>query len=89
MSDSPSSSSSSYILSGQWDGVGRGKVLIPDPEYQEKGRTELSSSNPTPRVQRRCPPPKIRGPPEMMEFTDNDMEEGKEELSNELMASLQ
>jgi hypothetical protein len=24
----------------------------------------------------------------MMEFTDDDMEEGKEELSNELMASL-
>jgi hypothetical protein len=37
-------------------------------------------------VQRRRPPPKIRGPPEMMEFTDDDMEE-KEELSNELMTS--
>jgi hypothetical protein len=63
-------------------------VLIPNPEYKGKGRTESASSNPTPRVQRRRPPPKIRGSPRMMEFTDDDMEEGKEELSNELMASL-
>jgi hypothetical protein len=33
-------------------------------------------------------PPKICGPPETMEFTDDDMEEEKEELSNELVASL-
>jgi hypothetical protein len=63
--------------------VGRGKVLIPNPEYKGKGRTELASSNPTPRLQRR-PPPKIRGPPRMMEFSDDD----EEELSNELVASL-
>jgi hypothetical protein len=63
-------------------------VLIPNPEYKGKGRTESASSNPTPRVQRRRPPPKIRGSPRMMEFTDDDMEEGKEELSNELMTSL-
>jgi hypothetical protein len=63
-------------------------VLIPNPEYNGKGRTESASSNPTPRVQRRRPPPKIHGSPRTMEFTDDDMEEGKEELSNELMASL-
>jgi hypothetical protein len=63
-------------------------VLIPNLEYKGKGRTESASSNPTPRVQK-CPPPtKIRGPPRMMELTDDDMEEEKEELSNELMASL-
>jgi hypothetical protein len=83
-----------YIVSGQRVGVGRGKVLIPNPEYKGKGRTESTSSNPTPRVQQRHPPPKIRGPPGMMEFTDDDMEEEKEkekekeELSNELVASL-
>jgi hypothetical protein len=63
-------------------------VLIPNPDYKGKGRTESASSNPTPRVQRHRPPPKIRGPPGMMEFTDDDMEEEKEELSNELKASL-
>jgi hypothetical protein len=30
----------------------------------------------------------IRGPPGMMEFTDDDMEEEKEEPSNELVVSL-
>jgi hypothetical protein len=44
--------------------------------------------NSTLRVQRRHPPPWIWGPPRMMEFTDDDMEEEKEELSDELMASL-
>jgi hypothetical protein len=39
-------------------------------------------------VQQRCPLPKIHGPPEMMEFIDDDMAEEKEELSIELMASL-
>jgi hypothetical protein len=63
-------------------------VLIPNPEYKGKGRTESASSNPTPRVQRRHLPPKISGPPEMMELSDDDMEEDKEELSNELVASL-
>jgi hypothetical protein len=88
MPDSPLSSPLPYIVLGQWVGVGCGKVLIPNPEYKGKGHTESASSNLTPRVQRCCPPPKIRGPPGMMEFTDNDMEEEKEELSNELMASL-
>jgi hypothetical protein len=63
-------------------------MLIPNPEYKGKCHTESASLNPTPRVQRRHPPPKIHDPPRMMEFTDDDMEEEKEELSNELMASL-
>jgi hypothetical protein len=62
-------------------------VLIPNTEYKGKGRTESASSKPTPRVQRHRPPPKIRGPPGTMEFTEDDMEE-KEELSDKLMASL-
>jgi hypothetical protein len=62
-------------------------VLIPNPDYKGKGHTESASLNPTPRVQRRPPPPKIHGPPGMMEFTNNDMEE-KDELSNELVVSL-
>jgi hypothetical protein len=68
--------------------VGRGKVLIPNPKYKGKGRTELASSNPTPRVQRRPPPPKIHGPPRTMEFINDNMEEEKEELSDKLVASL-
>jgi hypothetical protein len=62
-------------------------VLIPNPEYKGKGCTESASSNPTPRVKRRHPPPKIHGPPRTMEFTDDDKEE-KDELSNELGTSL-
>jgi hypothetical protein len=63
-------------------------VLIPNPKYKGKGCTELASSNPTPRVMRRRPPPKICSLPGTMEFTNDDMEEEKEELSNELVASL-
>jgi hypothetical protein len=88
VSDSPLSSLPPYIVSGQRVGVGHGKVFIPNPKYKGKGRTDLASSNPTPRVQRRRPPPKIRGTARTMEFTDNDMEEEKEELSDELVASL-
>jgi hypothetical protein len=66
---------------------GHGKVLIPNPDYKAKGCTELASSNPTPRVQRHRPPPKICGLPGMMEFIDDDIEE-EEELSNEFMASV-
>jgi hypothetical protein len=62
--------------------------LIPNPEYKGKGHTESASSNPTPRVQRRRPPPKIHGPPGTMEFTNDDMEGEKEEPSDELVASL-
>jgi hypothetical protein len=88
MSDSTLASPPRYIVSGQWLGAGYDKVLIPNPDYKGKGHIELASSNLTPWVQRRCPLPKIRGPPGTMEFTDDDMEEGKEELSNELVASL-
>jgi hypothetical protein len=62
-------------------------VLIPNPAYKRKGRVESASSNPTPRVQRCHPPPKIRDPPRTMEFSDDDMEEEKEELSNELVVA--
>jgi hypothetical protein len=72
---------------GQRVGAGYGKVLIPNPNYKGKGRIESTSSDPTLRVQRHRPPPKICGPLEMMEFTDDDMEE-KEELSTELVVSL-
>jgi hypothetical protein len=51
MLDSPPSSLPPYIMSGQWVGVGCGKVLIPNPKYKGKGDTKLASSNPTPRVQ--------------------------------------
>jgi hypothetical protein len=33
-------------------GVGRDKVLIPNPEYKGKGCTESASSNPMPSLQR-------------------------------------
>jgi hypothetical protein len=85
MWDLPPSSPPAYIVSGQWVGVGHSKVLIPNPEYKGKGRTESALSNLTLRVQRRRPSAKIRGSPRTMEFTDDDMEE---ELSNELVASL-
>jgi hypothetical protein len=88
MSDSPLSSPLLYFVSRQQVGVRRGRVLIPNPEYKGNYRTESASSNQTPRVQRRCPPPKICGPPETMDFIDDDMEEEMEELSNELVASL-
>jgi hypothetical protein len=68
--------------------VWHSKVLIPNPKCKEKGHTESASSNPTPWVQQRPPPPKIYSPPKTMEFTDNDMEEEKEELSNGLVAIL-
>jgi hypothetical protein len=76
-----------YIVSGQRVGVGHSKVLIPNPEYKGKVRTESASSNPTPRVQRSRPPPKINGLLGMIEFTDEDMEEEKEEVSDELVVS--
>jgi hypothetical protein len=88
MSDSPPLSPPCYIVLGQRVGAGYNKVLIPNPEYKGNGRTESVSSNLTPRVHRRRPLPKIRGPPETMEFTDDNMEEEKEELSNKPVASL-
>jgi hypothetical protein len=89
MSDSPPPSPPHYILSRQWVGAGYSKVLIPNPDYKRKGHTESTLLNLTPRVQRcHLPPPKICGPPRMMEFTNDEMEEEKDELSNELVASL-
>jgi hypothetical protein len=87
MSDSPPLSPLCYIVSGQWVLAGYNKMLIPNPDYNRKGRTELASSNPTPRVQRCRLPTKISGPLETMEFSDDNVEE-KEELSIELMVSL-
>jgi hypothetical protein len=43
MSDTLQSSLPSYIVSGHWVGVGRGKVLIPNPKYKGKGGTESAS----------------------------------------------
>jgi hypothetical protein len=88
MSDSPLPSLPPYIVSGQRVGVGCGKVLIPNPENKGKGHTESASSNLTLRVQWRRPHQKICGLPRMMEFTDDDMEDEKKELSNELVVSL-
>jgi hypothetical protein len=87
MSDSPLLSLLRYIMSGQRVGAGYDKVLIPNPDYKGKGHTELASLNLTLRVQRRRPP-KIHGLLRMMEFTNDDMEEEKEKLSNELVESL-
>jgi hypothetical protein len=88
VSDSPLLSPAHYIVLGRWVGAGYDKVLIPNPDYKGNCHTESASSNLTSRVQRRPPPPKIHGPPRTMEFTNDDMEEEKEDLSNELMASL-
>jgi hypothetical protein len=87
MSDSPLPSPPRYIVSRQRVGAGYDKVLVPNPDYKGKDRTKSTSPNPTPRVQRCPPPPMIHSLPRMMEFTDNNMEEEKEELSNELVAS--
>jgi DNA-binding transcriptional MerR regulator len=91
VSDSPLPSPPPCIVPGQQVGVGHDKVLIPNPKYKGKGHTESASANPTLRVQRRRPPPKICALPGMMEFSDDDMEEEEEEqeeLSNETLASL-
>jgi hypothetical protein len=88
VSDSHSLSPPCYIVSGQWVGVGYDKVLIPNPDYKGKGHTESALSNLTPMVQQSHSPPKICGSLGMMEFTDDDMEEEKDELSNEFMMSL-
>jgi hypothetical protein len=68
-------------------GVGHGKVLILNPDYKGKGHTESISSNPTPRMEQCCSP-KIRGPPGMMELSDHDTEEEKDELSGEFVVTL-
>jgi hypothetical protein len=43
--DSPPQSLPPYIVSRKWIGVGRGKVLIPNPEY--KGKFALSQPHRT------------------------------------------
>jgi hypothetical protein len=88
VSDSPPLSPPPYIVSGQQDGVRYDKVFIPNPAYKGSGRAESASSNSTPRVQRRRPPPKICDTLGMMEFSDDNMVEEKEELSNELVIAL-
>jgi hypothetical protein len=88
MSNSPLPTPPRYIVSRQLVGLGYGMVLIPNPDYEGKGHIESASSNMTPMVQRLHPLQTIHGPPGTMEFTDDDMEEEKAELSNELMASL-
>jgi hypothetical protein len=88
VSDSPRPSPPPYIVSGQRVVVGCGKVFIFNPEYKGKDRTESATLNLTPRVQRCRLPPRISGPPRTMEFSGDDIEEEKEDLSNELMASL-
>jgi hypothetical protein len=88
LSDSPPPSSPCYIVLGQRVGVGHAKLLIPNPKYKGKGHTKSVLSNPMPRVQRCRLPPKISGPPRMIEFSNDNADEEKEELSNELVASL-
>jgi hypothetical protein len=85
---SPPPSLPPYIVLEKQIGVGYGKVLILNPTYKGKGHAKSASSNPTPRVQWCCPPPKIYALPGMMEFFNDDVEEEKEELSNELVAAL-
>jgi hypothetical protein len=51
VSDSTPPSLPLYIVLTQWVGLGRDKVLIPNPEYKGKGCTESASLNPTPRIQ--------------------------------------
>jgi hypothetical protein len=80
VSDPPLLSPPCYIVLEDWVAVGHGKVLIPNPEYKGKVHTDLASSKSTPRVQRHRLPPKISGLPGMMEFSNDDMEEVKEEL---------
>jgi hypothetical protein len=75
MSDSPPLSLLPYIVSWPRVGARYSKVLIPSLANKRKGRAVSASSNPTPRVQGHHPPPKIRRPPRMMEFSDDDVEE--------------
>jgi hypothetical protein len=77
-----------YIVSGWWREMGYGKVLIQNPNYEEKGHTESTSSNPTPRVGWRRPPPKIRSPPGMMKFSNVETKEEKEEPFDKLVVTL-
>jgi hypothetical protein len=88
LAESPPHSPPPYIMSGCQIGSRYGKVLIPTPNHKGKGHTESASSNSAPRVGQRCPPPKIHGPPGMMEFSDENTKEEKEEPSDELVVTL-
>jgi hypothetical protein len=68
-------------------GVGHGKVFIPNSDYKGTGHTKPISSNPAPRMEQCCPP-KICGPLETMEFSDDDTEEEKDEPSGEFVVTL-
>jgi hypothetical protein len=74
VAESSLSSPQLYIIAGQRTGVGRNKVLIPNPDYKGKGHMESVSSNPALRMEMCCTA-KIRGPPVMMVFSDDDTEE--------------
>jgi hypothetical protein len=87
LAKSPSSSPPPYIVVGRWARDGCGKVLIPNPNYKGKGHTDSISSNPEPRMERRCPP-KICGPVRMTESSNDDTEETKDEASDELVATV-
>jgi hypothetical protein len=62
-------------------------VLIPIPYYKGKGHTESISSNSAPRMEWHRPL-KIFSPLGMMEFSDDDIEEEKEDPSSEIMVAL-
>jgi NAD(P)H-flavin reductase len=68
-------------------GVGHGKVLILSPDYKGKRHMESISSNLASRMELYWPP-KICGPPGMMEFNNNDTKEEKDDASNELVVTL-
>jgi hypothetical protein len=86
--ESPSHSPPPYIVSGWWRALGHGKVLIQNPNYEEKGHMESASSNPAPRVGWRPPPPKIRSPPGTMKFSNVETKEEKEEPFDKLVVTL-
>jgi len=87
--ESPPASPLPYLIKGQRNSMGYGKVLVPNPDFTGKAHTESSSSAPVPRVAQHRRPAAIRGPPRMMEDSDeDDTEEEKEEHSSELVAAL-
>jgi hypothetical protein len=77
LAESPPHSPPPYIVSGWRMGEGYGKVFILNPDYKGKGHTESILSNPAPRMEWHRPP-KIRGPPRTMEFSDDDTKDEKD-----------
>ena len=89
MVESPPASPLPYLVKGQRTSTEYGKVLVPNPDYKGKAHTESASSAPAPRVARHRRPAAIRGPPGIMEDSDeDDTREEKEEPSSELVAAL-